>query len=140
MAIEAKPRVGAPLRVVGGQVAVTGLAAALGLIWGVDAAKAVFFGGAVAFLPNAVFAWAVERAGDGVHASTEAVALLVRWGVKLALTVVLLVLAIAVADVGGGAFFVGLGLALATPLLSGLVAGMSGDSAGSRAEGLGQDK
>lgn len=104
-----------PLRVVGGQVAVTVVAAALALVWSADAAKAVFCGGAVAFLPNACFALAVERAGKE-QATAEAAALLGRWVVKFALTVALLVLAIAVAGLGGVAFFVGLGVALAAPL------------------------
>ena len=114
--MSAKRRLGVPSRVVGGQVAVTVVAAALALIWSADAAKAVFCGGAVAFLPNAYFALAIERAGGKGQATVEAAALLGRWGVKFALTVALLVLAIAVAGLGGVAFFVGLGVALATPL------------------------
>ena len=108
-----------PLLVVGGQVAVTGLSAALASIWGVDAVKAVFFGGAVAFLPNAVFALgaaAMARAGGKLPATVEAAGLLGGWVAKLALTVALLLAAIAVAKVGSGAFFVGLAVSLATPL------------------------
>ena len=108
-----------PLLVVGGQVAVTGLSAALASIWGVDAAKAVFFGGAVAFLPNAVFALgtaAMARAGGRLPATVEAAGLLGGWVAKLVLTVALLLVAIAVAKVGSGAFFIGLAVALATPL------------------------
>ena len=46
-----------------------------------------------------------------------------RWVVKVALTVVLLVAAIVVADAGGLGFFVGLGAALLAPLASPLVGG-----------------
>ena len=106
-----------PLRVVGGQVAVTVVAAALALIWNAEAAKAVFVGGAVAFLPNALFALAVERVAE----PEAAVALFGRWVVKLVLTVALLALALGVADLRFGAFFVGLGVALAMPLAAPLL-------------------
>lgn len=119
--MSSKRRLGVPLRVVGGQVAVTVVAAALALIWSADAAQAVFCGGAVAFVPNAFFALAVERAGGSGQAAAEAAALLGRWVVKFALTVALLALAIAVADLGSVAFFVGLGAALATPLAAPLL-------------------
>lgn len=120
--------------VVGGQVAVTGLAAALALISGVDAAVAVFFGGAVAFLPNAVFALAMAGVDGKLPATVEAAALLGGWVAKLLLTVVLLLLAIAVANLGGAAFFVGLAVSLATPLaLPVLIEGAQRGQAGRRA-------
>lgn len=118
-----------PLRVVGGQVAVTVVAAALALIWSAEAAKAVFAGGAVAFLPNALFALAVERVAD----PEAAVALFGRWVVKLVLTVALLALALGVADLRFGAFFVGLGVALAMPLAAPLL-GWADERAAGRGE------
>ena len=112
-----RPSPGLPLLVVGGQVVLTGLSAALASIWGVDAALALFFGGAVAFLPNAFFALAALALAHGkLPARVEAAALLGGWVAKLVLTVALLLIAIAVAKVGGGAFFVGLAVSLATPL------------------------
>ncbi len=112
-----------PVRVVGVQVVAAAVAAAVAAMWGAEAAKAAFLGGAVAFLPNAYFAWAAGRrtaAGRGAYA--EAGRLLGRWGVKLALAMALLVFALAVADVGGGAFFAGLGVALAAQFAAPLVA------------------
>lgn len=106
------------------------MAAAIAAIWGADAAKAALLGGAVAFLPNAYFAWAGlgrrpvagDRAAMRRAATAEAGRLLGRWGVKLALTVTLLLFAIVVADAGGGAFFAGLGMALAAQFAAPLVA------------------
>lgn len=95
----------------------TGLSAALASFWGVDAALTLFFGGAVAFLPNAFFALAALAMAHGkLPARVEAAALLGGWIAKLVLTVALLLIAIAVANVGGGAFFVGLAVSLTTPL------------------------
>lgn len=108
---------------VGVQVVAAAVAAAVAAMWGAEAAKAAFLGGAVAFLPNAYFAWAAGRrtaAGRGAYA--EAGRLLGRWGVKLALAMALLVFALAVADVGGGAFFAGLGVALAAQFAAPLAA------------------
>ena len=112
-----------PVRVVGVQVAAAATAAAVAAMWGTEAAEAAFLGGAVAFLPNAYFAWAARgRSVAGRLAYPEAGRLLARWGVKLALAVMLLVFAIVVADVGGGAFFAGLGVALAAQFAAPLVA------------------
>lgn len=112
----------APVRVVGVQVVAAAIAAAVAAMWGADAAKAAFLGGAVAFLPNAYFAWAAGRRTVAGRAYAEAGRLLGRWGVKLALAMALLVFALAVADVGGGAFFAGLGVALAAQFAAPLVA------------------
>lgn len=112
---------------VGAQVGVTAVVAALAAFWSLEAAKAALVGGAVAFLPNAYFAWrGARRSGEGLDPSgredaaeaqraavAEAGRLFRRWGGKLALTVALMVIAIVGLGVGSGAFFAGLGLALA---------------------------
>ena len=122
--------------VVGAQVGVTAAVAALAAFWGLEAARAALIGGAVAFLPNAYFAWAGARRGgerpdpsgpeDAAEAQRAAVAeagrLFRRWGGKLALTVALMVIAIVGLGVGSGAFFAGLGLALAAQHLAPLAA------------------
>lgn len=97
--------------------------AAAALIWGVDAAKEAFAGAMVAFLPNAGFAWWLARAGRSAPAAAvlQAVTALGGWGLKMALAVVLLVLAIGVAGMGSLAFFVGLGVVLLVSLASPLV-------------------
>lgn len=121
---------------VGVQAGVTAVVAALAALWGLEAAKAALVGGAVAFLPNAYFAWAsAGHGGDrpapsgpeqAAAAQRAAVAgagrLLRRWGGKLALTVALMVIAIVGLGVGSGAFFAGLGLALAAQHLAPLAA------------------
>lgn len=110
------------MRVVGVQVGAAAGAAAVAAMWGADAAKAAFLGGAVAFLPNAYFAWAAGgRTATGRTAYAEGGRLLGRWGVKLALAATLLVFALVVADAGGGAFFAGLGAALAAQFAAPLV-------------------
>ena len=93
------------------------------LIWGVDEAKDVFVGAMVAFLPNAYFAWSLTRAERSAPAAAvlEAGKTLGRWGVKVVLTLVLLVLAIGVARMGSLAFLVGLGVALLAPIAVTLV-------------------
>ena len=115
------------VRVVGAQVGATAVVAAVAALWGLDAAKAALVGGAVAFLPNAYFAWANARDGgerrvlavpeEAAEAQRAVVAeagrLLRRWSGKLALTVALMVIAIVGLGVGSGAFFAGLALALA---------------------------
>ena len=125
-----------PVRVVGAQVGVTAVVAAVASIWGLEAGRAALVGGAVAFLPNAYFAWAGARRGgerptpsgpeEAAAAQRAAVAeagqLLRRWGGKLALTVALMVIAIVGLGVGSGAFFAGLGLALAAQHLAPLAA------------------
>ena len=112
---------------VGAQVGVTAVVAALAAFWGFEAARAALVGGAVAFLPNTYFAWpGARRSGEGQAPSgredaaearraavAEAGRLFRRWGGKLALTVALMVIAIVGLGVGSGAFFAGLGLALA---------------------------
>ena len=120
----------APVRVVGLQVVVTFALAALALIWGVDAAKAVLLGGAVALLPNAWFAWAVARGGRGANeqstrqaAVSAGARVLGQWIAKVALTVALMVLVIVKTDVAGLGFFVGLGVALLAQLAVPLVGG-----------------
>ena len=121
---------------VGVQVGVTAAVAALAAFWGLEAAKAALVGGAVAFLPNAYFAWpGARRSGEGLDplrredaaeaqraAVAEAGRLFRRWGGKLALTVALMVIAIVGLGVGSGAFFAGLGLALAAQHLAPLAA------------------
>ena len=121
------------VRVVGAQVGATAAVAALAAFWGLEAAKAALVGGAVAFLPNAYFAWAGARRGgerpdpSGLEDAAEAAVaqagrLFRRWGGKLALTVALMVIAIVGLGVGSGAFFAGLGLALAAQHLMPLAA------------------
>ena len=117
-----------PLRVVGLQVAVAVLVAALMLIWSADEAMSALLGGFAVVLPNAYFAWAatrpLRRTGAAAHeAVREAGKLLGRWVVKIALTVALLVAAIVVADAGSLGFFAGLGVALLAQLASPLVGG-----------------
>ena len=109
------------MRLVGVQAVAAAAVAAVAAMWGAEAAKAASLGGAVALLPNAYFAWAAGRTAAGRTAYAEAGLLLGRWGVKLALAVTLLVFAIVVADVGGGAFFAGLGVALAAQFAAPLV-------------------
>ena len=116
-----------PVRVVGLQAAVTAAVAALMLVGGVDEAKSALLGGFAVVLPNAYFAWAAMRPLRPRPTEQEAMlaagGLIGRWVVKIALTVVLLVAAIVVADAGGLGFFVGLGAALLAPLASPLVGG-----------------
>ena len=115
-----------PIRVVGLQSAVAIAVAALMLIGGVDEAKSALLGGFVVVLPNAYFAWAATRPlrrTDDQAALLEAGRLIGRWGVKIALTVALLVAAIVLADAGGLGFFVGLGTTLLAQLASPLVGG-----------------
>lgn len=116
-----------PVRVVDLQAAVTAAVAALMLVGGVDEAKSALLGGFAVVLPNAYFAWAAMRPLRPRPTEQEAMlaagGLIGRWVVKIALTVVLLVAAIVVADAGGLGFFVGLGAALLAPLASPLVGG-----------------
>ena len=115
-----------PARVVCLQVATSFGAAAWALLWGFDAAKAVLLGGAVAFLPNAYFAWATARAAHKAIAGPEeavwaAGKLLGQWAAKAALTVTLLVAVIALAKPVALAFVCGFGVALLAQLGAPLV-------------------
>ena len=118
-----------PVRVVGLQVFVTLAMAALGLIWGGDAAVAVFLGGAVVFLPNAYFAWAILRTRvreEGQPARQIAALatgrLLGQWLAKIALTVALMMVVLAAGGMASLGFFVGLSAALLAQLAAPLVA------------------
>ena len=100
------------------------IVAALVLAWGVDEAKSAFLGGLVAFLPNAYFAWAASRAGQGgQEAVIEGGRFLGRWLVKMGLMVALLAVTLGVLGVGSLGFFVGLIATLMAPLATPLVGG-----------------
>lgn len=107
-------RWGVRARVLALQAGATVLVAGVALFWGKDAAWAALVGGAVAVLPNAAFAWMLGR-GGGV-AAAQAARALGQWLGKVALTVGLLVVAIAHLEVGGVWFVAGLAAALLAPL------------------------
>lgn len=113
------------MRVVGLQVVAMLALTLLALAWGADAAKAVFLGGAVALVPNGCFAWAVVRSGGSASEQGAVLAggrLFGQWLAKVALTVALMVLIFANAQVSGLGFFIGLGVTLLVPLAAPLVA------------------
>ncbi len=121
------------------------LLSALALVWSAEAAQAVLLGGTVAVLPNVYFARAATRAwrpgaggdpgaldgpvrrgaadaaGIGETATLEAGRFLGQWLVKMVLTIVLLVVALALVEVGGLGFFIGLGTVLLVPLAAPLL-------------------
>ena len=110
-----------PARVVGMQAVASVAVAALALMASVEEAKAALVGGMAAVLPNAYFAWTLARAAaarvdSSERALLEAGRTLGRWGAKMALTVALLVVAVAVLEMGGIGFFAGLGAALMAQL------------------------
>lgn len=117
-----------PARIVALQVLAGVALAVAALVWGVDAATEAIVGAMVAFLPNACFAWWIARAGRIAPAGAvlQAGVALGGWGLKMALVVLLLVLAIGVARMGSLAFFVGLGVVLLVSLASPLLA-LDGD-------------
>ena len=105
------------------QAVVSVAVAALALIASVDAAKAALVGGMVVVLPNTYFAWTLTRttAASRERALLEAGKMLGRWGVKMALTVALLVVAIVVLEMRGLGLLAGLGAALMAQLAAPLV-------------------
>ena len=109
-----------PVVVLGLQAAAAlAVAAALALIASGGAAKAALLGGSVVVLPNAYLALATMRRLPPLDERTavrEGMALLVRWVVKVALTIGLMVWAIATAGLDGLGFFLGLGAASLAPL------------------------
>ena len=112
-----------PARVVGLQAAASVTAAALASMASAEEAQAALVGGMVAVLPNAYFAWTLTRteAAGRELALLEAGRTLLRWGVKMAWTIALLVLAIVVLEMGRIGFFVGLGAALVAQLAAPLI-------------------
>lgn len=123
-----------PARIVALQLLAGVALAAAALFWGVEAATEALVGAMVAFLPNACFAWWITRAGRSAPAAAvlQAGVALGGWGLKMALVVVLLVLAIGVGRMGSLAFFVGLGVVLLVSLASPLVAREGDESRESR--------
>ena len=133
------PRWGVPARVVALQAVVALLAAVLALIGSVDAAKSALLGGIAAWLPNAYFAWRLTRP---VRQTNDAAVRLVGrtlgwWAVKMALTITLLVAVLAVADVDGLGFILGLVAVLLAPLAAPLLGGDEPSGPGKRVEEAG---
>lgn len=127
-----------PVHVVGLQVFVSLALSALGLIWGWEVAKAVFLGGAVAYVPNACFAWVIawdnrRRAkGKARERSAREIAeqatmrVYIQWLMKAIWMVLLLTLVIADGAMASVGLFVGLGATLLAPMAAPWVWRMAG--------------
>ena len=135
MIISTEPdwRSGGPIHVVGLQVVVGLALSTFGLLWGWDVAQAVLLGSAVAYVPNACFAWVIawdnrrraegkarERSGREIAAQATARVYL-QWLMKATLMVLLLALVIADGAIAGVGFFVGLGATLLAPMAAPLI-------------------
>ena len=127
-----------PVHVVGLQVFVSLALSALGLIWGWEVAKAVFLGGAVAYVPNACFAWVIawdnRRRAEGKArersareiAARATLRIYLQWMMKATLMMWFLAFVIADGAVASLGLFVGLGATLLTPMAAPLVWRMAG--------------
>ena len=140
MIISTEPdwRSGGPIHVVGLQVVVGLALSTFGLLWGWDVAQAVLLGSAVAYVPNACFAWVIawdnRRRAEGKARERSALEIAeqatmrvyMQWLTKAVWTMLLLTLVIADGAMASLGLFVGLGATLLAPMAAPWVWRMAG--------------